>query len=186
VQKLPSKLANYFEANDAFPTPGLANRQIKSIYLRILDKIVKNVLDKLQGILRSSDSKTKWMGAFMCMLGMAMACEEVQSTTDTVGGSGPEYIFGCNEPAARNANDSIDSTFMMMCSLFHMKYKSFTPMKNPDDNEVRRRIGDKSVPTVKKIKELCEEKCKFFCLNIWQSETSLKIWLTITHRFYIP
>jgi len=159
LQKLPSKLANYFETNEAFATPGLANRQINSIFLRILDKVVKTVLDKLQGILRSSDSKAKWMGAFMCMLGMAMACEEVQSTTDTVGSNNNEYLFGCNEQAAKNANESIDSTFRMMCSLFHMKYKSFTPMKNPDSDEVRRRIGERSIPTIKKIKELCDEKC---------------------------
>jgi hypothetical protein len=160
IQRLGTRFQAYFNPSDQFHTPGIANRQMKTVFIRILDKVVKNVLEKLQGILRSSDHKTKWIGAFMCMLGMAMACEEIQSTTETIG-TGNETVFGCNQQSARSANDCIDQYFAMMCSLFHMKYKSFTPMMKPDSEDVLRQIGPHAIPIIKKIKALCEEKCMF-------------------------
>jgi hypothetical protein len=101
------------------------------------------------------------------MLGMAMACEEIQSTTETVG-TGNETVFGCNQQSARSANDCIDQYFAMMCSLFHMKYKSFTPMMKPDSEDVLRQVGPHAIPIIKKIKALCEEKCM-----VYRSELAL-------------
>lgn len=165
VSLLSPNARRYYIPGEQFPQIGLANRQIKTIYLRILDKIVKSVLDRLQGILRSSDHKTKWMGAFMCMLGMAMACEEVQSTTDTIGAQKEVHIFGCNEAAAKSAVDSIDRSYQIMCALFHMKYKSFAPMSRLGDDDIRKHVGDKAMPIIKAIKELCSERYESFLLE---------------------
>jgi hypothetical protein len=77
----------------------------------------------------------------MCMLGMAMACEEVQSTTAMVGEKGEKGdVVGCSSHAARQACDSIDDTFTTMCNLFQMKYKTFYPMGNTDADDVRKEI----------------------------------------------
>lgn len=162
LSKLPSRLSSYFAPDDEYPTPYLANRQVKTIYLKILSKMTKIILDKLQSILRSSTSNPKWMGAFMCMLGMALACEEVQGTTEQIGSEDRYLSFGCNPQSGRSANETIDHTYQMMCSLFHMKYKSFTPLKM-NERELEKAIntiGDGAIPTIKQIRDLCGEKCR--------------------------
>lgn len=111
------------------------------------------------------------MGAFMCMLGMAMACEEVQSTTAMVGQKHDlGDVFGCSTHAAKMACDGIDETFTTMSQLFHLKYKTFNPLMNTDADDVVKEVGEKRLPTVKAIKALCREKCMFITATLYEEK----------------
>jgi len=163
LSTLPPAHRSFFEPNELFATPYLANRQVKTIFLRILDRTVKSVLEKQQSILRGSNSRPKWMAAFMCMLGMAMACEEVQSTTAMVGEkSDLGDVLGCSALKAQGACDDIDRVFVTMCQLFQLKFKTFNPLVHTDKKDVVKEIGEERLPTVRAIKALCREKSSTF------------------------
>jgi hypothetical protein len=151
-------------AHDMFISPRMANRQLKYLFSLLHREYLTNLLNKLQQILHSSNVRGHWMPAFLCLLGLAIAQEDMQRTVyiimDDRWRRGEEVAEQATH-AANAAVASIDEKFHFLCSLFYSKFnKSLNPVRDSGYEHMPKWIGDKETEFVRKVKGLVDEKGK--------------------------
>jgi hypothetical protein len=170
IQNLPPSAQRFCDPDSEWFSPGLINREVKTRLIALLNESVHAVLSKLQSILRGSSANPKWLGAFMCMLGLAFAIDELQSTTESVAemvwkyeGIMPKVGVVTPETAGK-ANQAIDDAFIFMTQLFGQKYKNFKPLV---DSAMADKLGADAMRTVREIRRLCRRECKFSSMTVF-------------------
>lgn len=66
-----------------FTSPRMTNRQLKFFFSRIQKASITAVLNKMQQIFKSSKGCDKWLAAFVTVLGLCMAHEDMQQRVHT-------------------------------------------------------------------------------------------------------
>jgi hypothetical protein len=146
--------------------PLMANRALKCIYSRIVNKTLQSVLERLQRILHGSSKMAKWMTAFCSVLVLAMCLEKLQPTIrmfyHDLYRSG-EITKQDSETRAQARCGEIDKSFLFIMTLFRHKFTNsfnFITGRNPE----YLREDTKGVEFVGKVSKLFDEKRKFYSL----------------------
>jgi hypothetical protein len=145
-----------------YALPPMANRALKCIYSRIINKTLQSVLERLQRILHGSSKMAKWMMAFCSVLVLAMCLESLQSTIrmnyNDLYKRG-EITKQDSEIRAQARCSEIDKSFLFIMTLFRHK---FTNSFNFITGQNLEYLGEdrNGAEFVKKVSELFGEKRK--------------------------
>jgi hypothetical protein len=174
--------------NGAYPrfcTPRMANRQLKYHFLHLHVKYMGELLNKLQQIFRSSKGTERWLAAFVIVLGLAIANEEMQKlaplvTDAQIAASDPATLtnesgYSSKEDAeqkAEKAGKEIDDGFRFIMKIFRWKYcRSGNPLRDGEREgwkEWTERLRDERVIRfLQQISSLVGERCKFLNIGIF-------------------
>jgi hypothetical protein len=164
LKKMHSYQPNAYVQN--FTSPRMTNRQLKYFFSRIQRSIMNNVLNKLQQIFKSSKGCDKWLGAFIAVVGMCMAHEEMQKTI---------HLVQLTKAATENrdsrqlqdyadiANRDIDSRMHFINQIFRWKYnRKYNPLRDAD-HDWNKEVGfgdENSVTFVRQVAQLVKENSK--------------------------
>jgi hypothetical protein len=145
-----------------YAVPPMANRALKCIYSRIVNKTLQGVLERLQRILHSSSKMAKWMMAFCSVLVLAMCVEGLQTSVRMY--YNDMYRTGDitkqdSEIRAQARCGEIDKSFLFIMTLFRHKFTNsfnFITGRNPEY------LGEdrKGVEFVGKMSKLFDAKCE--------------------------
>jgi hypothetical protein len=166
--------------------PRMANRQLKYLFLSILNKTMDQVLRRLDRVYRSSRGCHEWLMAFYGVVGLAMTFEDLQNTVH--GFLRADVDFGKFGPSEaehqlRDATGEIDKRFNFMAKLFRLKYhRQFNPLRDYTDAAVQHNLGEEAIRFVTQVSELVSEKCKGSLL----SSLSGHVFLTNANSFFFP
>ena len=154
--------------HDPYTSPRMANRQLKYLFSLLHREFLTNLLNKLQQILHSSNLRGNWIPAFLCLLGLAMAQEDLQKTVYIIMDDRwqrGEIVGAHAANEADGAAVAIDEKFNFLCSLFFSKFnKSLNPMKDSGYEHMAKWIGEREMRFVRDVADLVEEKSKFSSL----------------------
>jgi hypothetical protein len=152
--------------------PRVANRQLKYYFLEIVNKSMDFLLLRMQRILAASAGKTRWISAFVCMLSLGMALEELQSTIDLI----------CNTEAkqgnmdgrmasdtSRRSCSAIDEQYLLMIQIFQGKFGKTNPLKDQMDEAKKTLLGESGVELIEGVKKLIDEHGEYF-VRLYQHE----------------
>ncbi|KAF2671260.1 hypothetical protein BT63DRAFT_453660 [Microthyrium microscopicum] len=142
--------------------PKMANRQLKHIFLRIVNKTMDSVLRRLDRVYRSSKGNKEWIMAFYGVLGLAIVFEDMQNTAccflhgESQNGRLTEWDA---QQDLRQIIEAIDHKYTFVTRLFKMKYqKAFNPLKDWQQGSVRDVLGDEGTAFVSDVSRLVTEK----------------------------
>jgi len=145
-----------------YALPPMANRALKCIYSRIINKTLQSVLERLQRILHGSSKMAKWMMAFCSVLVLAMCLEALQSTIRM--SYNDDYKCGeitkqDSEIRAQARCSEIDKSFLFIMTLFRHK---FTNSFNFITGHKPEYLGEdkNAVEFVAKVSKLFDDKLK--------------------------
>lgn len=142
----------------------MANRQLKFLFYALHGRIMRDILTKLQQILRSSKGCVKWLSAFVAILALAMVHEETQKTAHIVADSNYAQQMCTQREAEREAEKAcrdIDDRFLFLINLFRWKYnRGFNPFNRTKPEKMTEVVGDEAAGFVSKVRNLVSEKCK--------------------------
>ncbi|KAI9668178.1 MAG: hypothetical protein M1821_000998 [Bathelium mastoideum] len=148
--------------HDPFTSPRMANRQLKYLFSLLHRELLTNLLNKLQQILHSSNVRGNWVPAFLCLLGLAMAQEDIQRTIYIIMDDRwqrREIVGAQAANEADRAAEAIDERFHFLCSLFHSKFnKSLNPLKDTGYEHLSKWIGEREMRFVRDVADLVDEK----------------------------
>lgn len=121
----------------------LLNRQLQSVFVRIQQSILSEVLDKLQNILKSSNGRSHWMLAFITVIGLAMTNEMQQQklylAQNSISRAGGFNGVSANATAAKACLE-IDYHTAFIFDLFRTKYgRRYNPLIS--DQEIQGSVG---------------------------------------------
>ncbi|KAF2652266.1 hypothetical protein K491DRAFT_54790 [Lophiostoma macrostomum CBS 122681] len=154
-----------------FTTPRMTNRQLKYFFSRLQRSIMNNVLNKLQQIFKSSKGCDKWIAAFIAVIGMCMAHEDMQKTIhlvqDTKAATEKLDLRDC-QLRADFACREIDSRMSFINQIFRWKYnRKCNPLMNPG-HDWKKEVGfgdENSVTFVRQVAQLVKENIDFLQLR---------------------
>lgn len=139
------------------------NKQMKFLWSTLHQDVLKEVLNKVQDILRVSNKKSLWAPLFACMVILAMTTETLQvavrckEETDK-----QEETIKQDDKTADDAIALMDERFDLLKRLFHQAYrtllpKGLNPLQNAQD---RARLDDASHSLAAKASDIVEQYCK--------------------------
>ncbi|KAL9096223.1 MAG: hypothetical protein Q9165_001746 [Trypethelium subeluteriae] len=148
--------------HDPYTSPRMANRQLKYLFSLLHRELLTNLLNKLQQILHSSNVRGNWVPAFLCLMGLAMAQEDMQRTVYIIMDDRwqrREIVGAHAANEADGAAGAIDEKFHFLCSLFYSKFnKSLNPLKDNGYEHMTKWIGDREMRFVRDVSDLVDEK----------------------------
>jgi hypothetical protein len=140
--------------------PRVANRQLKFFFLQIAISSMDSLLGRIQRILSASSGKTRWISAFVGMISLGMALEELQSTIMFICTTEEERGTMTGEEATdlwRRTCSGIDEQYLFMIQLFQGKFGKTNPLRDGVDEAKKGLLGEKGVELVLGIKKLVDE-----------------------------
>ena len=156
---------NFPLPHDPYTSPRMANRQLKYLFSILHRELLTNLLNKLQQILHSSNVRGNWIPAFLCLLGLAVAQEDMQRTIYIIMDDRwrrGEVVGAQAANEADGAAGAIDEKFHFLCSLFFSKFnKSLNPLKDREYEHMTKWVGERGMRFVRAVADLIDEKSKF-------------------------
>jgi hypothetical protein len=131
LEKLDSRFEGYISSNKEWHSPPVVARYTQTFLLEIFDQAVEEVPAKLRAILCTT-TECSPVFAFHCIICMAMICEEIQATIETVDAdSDPKKV--------EQAVGDIGEYFRAMFQLFLNKFtdKEINRLKSADGEELQ-------------------------------------------------
>lgn len=150
-----------------FPNAHFAARQVKYYFARLQHLILLTVLNELQEIFESSEGCSRWLIAFVAVLGLAMASEEEQKATHLVQAikvHTETLHFGENYPQGANvACQCIDARMQFIFQIFRWKYnRRLNPLKDFYLNWAGEYgFGDENSEIIHKVSQLVKGNSKW-------------------------
>jgi hypothetical protein len=158
-----------------FTSPRMTNRQLKYFFSRLQRSIMSNVLNKLQQIFKSSKGCDKWLAAFVAVIGMCMAHEEMQKTIHLVQqtkATTEKLDYRECQSRADIACRDIDSRMSFVNQIFRWKYnRKCNPLRDAD-HDWNKEVGfgdENSVLFVRQVAQLVKENSKSSSCSILTS-----------------
>ena len=146
-------------------SPRMANRQLKYLFSLLHRELLTNLLNKLQQILHSSNVRGNWVPAFLCLLGLAIAQEDMQRTVYIIMDDRwqrGEVVGAHAASEADGAAEAIDEKFHFLCSLFYSKFnKSLNPLRDGAYEHMAKWIGDREMRFIRDVADLADERSTF-------------------------
>jgi hypothetical protein len=153
----------------------MTNRQLKYFFSRLQRSIMSNVLNKLQQIFKSSKGCDKWLAAFVAVIGMCMAHEEMQKTIHLVQqtkATTEKLDYRECQSRADIACRDIDSRMSFVNQIFRWKYnRKCNPLRDAD-HDWNKEVGfgdENSVLFVRQVAQLVKENSKSSSCSILTS-----------------
>lgn len=114
------------------------NKELKFLFSTLHRTLWKNVLEKLQLTLQSSNKRPAWTRAFVALLLLAMVVESMQVQVRCKEESDKrDGIMGAqgNDDASSEIRH-MDEKWQLLRDLYHKKYKTFNPIYQDNDRKM--------------------------------------------------
>jgi len=162
-----SHLHNSQNTIQKFTSPRMTNRQLKFFFSRIQKASVTAVLNKMQQIFKSSKGCDKWLAAFVTVLGLCMAHEDMQqrvhttmSTRAAEEGQDERVMQARAEETCREIDERMEFIFGIFRWKYNRKCNPLRDAKHAWDREAG--FGDEdSLTFVRRVAQLVAENTDF-------------------------